>query len=337
MLNISTAAANDAIYTEIVLGNKVAKGVANFIAPIVNVDTVTGKVFVMNDDAFVAPDNIYRAEGSNYEYYTPTLGTRTYTLAQEARAWSVPDRLDRVARTHAAKFDLRKQAIHVTMQRMENAWERRIATDITDPAKYEASNSLDLSLTPANQWDSPVADVENQIHQASVIIQRQTGLRPNKLLLSVDAYTALITNSRIRDFLPRGTMIAEESLASLFRLDEVKIADQPLILTGGSTPSNTKEYLYQNNAVLFYSPSKTTSNSFIPADHANRAEPAFAYQYILKGFPVASKQLYNELNDTWFGKIKIERSFELIGLGDNGLLSAGFLFQNCKGNSLTTI
>lgn len=324
MLNLSQAQVHDAIFTGIVLGNKNCKGVANFLAPVVNVDDITGITLTSNDDAFVAPDNLFRAPGANYNYYTPTFGSRTYSLQQEADAWSVPMEQDRIAKTRAAKLDLRKQAIHVVMHRLENIWEVRIADTLGQSQQYEASNSIDLDTSPNDKWDSPIANIEDQIVQAGNIIQRQVGIRPNKLLLSIQAYRALITNPRIRDFLPRGTMITEQSLANLFRLDEVKIADQTV---KKSIDNGQKDYVWKNNAVLFYAPGKTTAG-LVPSDAANRAEPSFAYQYILKGTPTASKELFNELNDTWWGKVKIERSLELTGIGENGLLAAGFLFEN---------
>ena len=333
MLNLSQAQVHDAVYTGIVHGNKNSAGVANFLAPVVNVDDISGLTIVMNDDAFVAPDNLYRAPGSNYDYYTPTFGSRQYSLKQQADAWSVPQEIDKITKTRAAKLDLRKQAIYTVMRRMENIWEVEIGNTLTNPSNYEASNSIDLSLTPSDQWDSPISNVEDQIVQASIIINRQVGIRPNKLLLSEAAMRALVTNPRIRDFLPRGTMVTEQSLANLFRLDEVKVASQTVITSGNN---GRKEYVYDNSAILFYAPGKTESG-LIAADSANRSQPSFAYQYILKGSPTASQEHFNELNDTYFGKIKVERSLELIGLGTNGLLGAGFLWNNVSSKKLTEI
>lgn len=324
MLNLSQAQVVDAVYTGIVHGNKNAAGVANFLAPVVNVDEVTGMTIVMNDDAFVAPDNLFRAPGSNYEYYTPSFGSRTYSLKQEADAWSVPEELDRIAKSSAAKLDLRKQAIYVVMQRLANSFELNIANQMGKASNYEASNSIDLGLAPADQWNSAIANVEDQIIQAGIICASQSGVRPNKLLLSEQAFRALVTNPRIRDFLQRGTMITEASLATLFHLDEVQIARQTLITAASN---GKKDYVWKNNALLFYAPGKTNAG-LIPCDSANRAEPSTAYQYILKSTPKASKEYFNESNDSWVGKIKIERSLEMIGLGSNGLVSTGFLFEN---------
>ena len=66
----------------------------------------------------------------------------------------------------------------------------------------------------------------------------------------------------------------------------------------------------------------------MPALDANYGNPAFAYTYTLSGYPIATPERFNIERRVFTGDILVERSFELVGMGENGKCGSGFIFNN---------
>jgi hypothetical protein len=66
----------------------------------------------------------------------------------------------------------------------------------------------------------------------------------------------------------------------------------------------------------------------MPALDANYGNPAFAYTYTLTGYPIATPERFNIERRVFSGDILVERSFELVGMGENGKCGSGFVFKN---------
>jgi len=146
---------------------------------------------------------------------------------------------------------------------------------------------------------------------------------PNKMVLSPDAFNALKRNKRIRDFMQRGVLINEKSLAEIFGLSEIRVARRLKL----NPETNGLEDIYSNVAILFYHPSEAT-DGFTPALDANYGNPAFAYTYQLSGFPLAVPERFNLDRRTFTGDVLVEREFQLVGLGETGRAGAGAVFLN---------
>jgi hypothetical protein len=144
----------------------------------------------------------------------------------------------------------------------------------------------------------------------------------NKMVISPDAFNALKRNKRIRDFMQRGIIVDEKSLAQIFGLDEIRVARRLKLAADG-----TLENIYNNTAILFYHPSAST-DGFMPALDANYGNPAFGYTYTLSGYPVATPERFNIERRVFTGDILVERSFELVGMGETGKCGSGFIFTN---------
>jgi hypothetical protein len=82
------------------------------------------------------------------------------------------------------------------------SWEIEIAQNVTDPGLYEPGNVLNLAAHDgaAEQFDNPTSDTEVLMDDAKEQVRSQTGVYPNKLVLSPKAFNALKRNKRIRDF-----------------------------------------------------------------------------------------------------------------------------------------
>jgi hypothetical protein len=290
-------------------------------------NTRAGRTLVFGKEAFAA-QSFLRSPGTNIQKIQNQFGTRSFSLRQEAISWEVSEELAAEAKNGAAQFDLRQFAAKDAANRLMQSWEVQVAEKVTDTTQYEAGNILDLASYNggADQFNSPTADIEVLMDDAKEQVRSQIGIYPNKMVISPDAFNALKRNKRIRDFMQRGVLVDEKTLAQIFGLDEIRVARRLKL----NQDTNALENIYDNIAVLFYHPSGST-DGFMPALDANYGNPAYAYTYTLTGYPIATPERFNVDRRVFTGDILVERSFELVGMGENGLCGSGFLMINPVG------
>jgi hypothetical protein len=317
----------DPILTQIAQGYKNTDGVATFFAPAVSMNVRAGRTLTFGKEAFAA-QNFLRAPGTNIQKIQNEFGTRSFALRQEAISWSIAEEVAAEAKNGAAAIDLRAYAAKDAANRLMQSWEIQTSEKILDVTQYEGGNVLDLSAynSGADQFNSPTSDVEVLFDDAKEQVRSQIGCYPNKLVLSPDAFNALKRNKRIRDFMQRGILVNEKSLAEIFGLDEIRVARRLKLNQG----TGALENIYNNVAVLFYHPSGST-DGFTPALDANYGTPAFAYTYSLAGYPISTPERFNMDRRVFEGDILVERSFELVGMGETGRCGAGFVMLNPVG------
>lgn len=323
MMNLDQVRVIDPILTQLAQGYKNAEGVATFFGPAVSMNTRAGRTLVFGKEAFAA-QNFLRAPGTNIQKIQNEFGTRSFSLRQEAISWEIAEEIAAEAKNGAAQIDLRQYAAKDAANRLMQSWEIQVATAVTNAASYETTCQFNLATLNggADQFNQATSDVEVLIDNAKEAVRAQIGIYPNKMVISPDAFNALKRNKRIRDFMQRGILVNEASLANIFGLDEIRVARRLKLASDGSL-----ENIYNNVAVLFYQPSGAT-DGFSPALDANYGNPAFAYTYTLAGYPIATPERFNIERRVFTGDILVERSFELVGMGESGKVGAGAIFTN---------
>jgi hypothetical protein len=286
-----------------------------------------GRTLTFGKEAFAAQSYL-RAPGSNIQKIQNEFGTRSFALRQEAISWSLAEEVAAEAKNGAAAIDLRAYAAKDAANRLMQSWEVQVATKVLDITQYETNNVLDLASYNggADQFNSPTADVEVIIDTMREQVRKECSVYPNKMVLSPDAFFALKRNKRIRDFMQRGVLVDEKSLAQIFGLDEIRVARRLKL----NPNTGDLENIYSNVAILFYHPSGAT-DGFQPALDSNYGTPAFAYTYTLAGYPISTPERFNVDRRVFEGDILVERSFELVGLGNSGRVGAGAIFLNPVG------
>ena len=325
MMNLDQVRVIDPILTQLAQGYKNAEGVATFFGPAVSMNTRAGRTLVFGKEAFAA-QNFLRAPGSNIQKIQNEFGTRSFSLRQEAISWEIAEEIAAEAKNGAAQIDLRQYAAKDAANRLMQSWEITVAGAVTDSSAYETSCVFDLATraSGADQFNQATSDIEVLIDEAKEAVRAQIGTYPNKMVISPDAFNALKRNKRIRDFMQRGVLVNEATLANIFGLDEIRVARRLKL----NQSSGALENIYNNVAVLFYQPSGAT-DGFAPAMDANYGNPAFGYTYTLAGYPIATPERFNIERRVFTGDILVERSFELVGMGENGKVGAGAILTNC--------
>lgn len=325
MMNLDQVRVIDPILTQLAQGYKNAEGVATFFGPAVSMNTRAGRTLVFGKEAFAA-QNFLRAPGSNIQKIQNEFGTRSFSLRQEAISWEIAEEIAAEAKNGAAQLDLRQYAAKDAANRLMQSWEITVADAVTASASYETSCVFDLATraSGADKFNAATSDIEVLIDEAKEAVRAQIGTYPNKMVISPDAFNALKRNKRIRDFMQRGVLVNEATLANIFGLDEIRVARRLKL----NQSSGALENIYNNVAVLFYQPSGAT-DGFAPALDANYGNPAFGYTYTLAGYPIATPERFNIERRVFTGDILVERSFELVGMGENGKVGAGAILTNC--------
>jgi hypothetical protein len=306
---------------------KNTEGVATFFAPAVSMSVRAGRTLVFGKEAFAA-QSFLRAPGTNIQKISNEFGTRSFALRQEAISWQLAEEVAAEAKNGAAAIDLRAYAAKDAANRLMQSWEIQTSEKVLDVTQYETGNVLDLASynSGADQFNSPTSDIEVLFDDMKEQVRGQIGCYPNKLVLSPDAFNALKRNKRIRDFMQRGILVNEKSLAEIFGLDEIRVARRLKL----NTETSALENIYDNVAVMFYHPSGST-DGFTPALDANYGTPAYAYTYTLAGYPISTPERFSMDRRVFEGDILVERSFELVGMGESGRVGAGAIFLNPVG------
>ena len=286
-----------------------------------------GRTLVFGKEAFAA-QSFLRAPGTNIQKISNEFGTRSFALRQEAISWQLAEEVAAEAKNGAAAIDLRAYAAKDAANRLMQSWEIQTSEKVLDVTQYETGNVLDLASynSGADQFNSPTSDIEVLFDDMKEQVRGQIGCYPNKLVLSPDAFNALKRNKRIRDFMQRGILVNEKSLAEIFGLDEIRVARRLKL----NTETSALENIYDNVAVMFYHPSGST-DGFTPALDANYGTPAYAYTYTLAGYPISTPERFSMDRRVFEGDILVERSFELVGMGESGRVGAGAIFLNPVG------
>jgi len=327
MMNLDQVRVIDPILTQLAQGYKNTDGVATFFAPSVSMNVRAGRTLTFGKEAFAA-QNFLRAPGTNIQKISNEFGTRSFSLRQEAISWQIAEEVAAEAKNGAAAIDLRAYAAKDAANRLMQSWEIQVASKVLDVTQYEAGNVLDLATynSGADQFNSPTSDVEVLMDDLKEQVRSQIGCYPNKLVLSPDAFNALKRNKRIRDFMQRGVLVNEKTLAEIFGLDEIRVARRLKLGEDNASLEN----IYNNVALLFYHPSGAT-DGFTPALDANYGTPAYAYTYTLAGYPISTPERFNMDRRVFEGDILVERSFELVGMGETGRCGAGAVLLNPVG------
>lgn len=194
-------------------------------------------------------------------------------------------------------------------------YELDVASLATTAGTYASGHVL--ALAGATKWSAPTGTPVTDIRAASDVIRKKIGKRPNKLTLSPDAESALVTNAEVRSYLPSTQMgpATLEQLKTILKVEEIVVGDAVWI-----DDADTGRDVWGNNAVLAYVPKIGGNGS---AD-ISLAEPAFGFTNVIEGHPFSETPYYDPGTKSWIYGATYERQPNV------AYNTAGFLFANPK-------
>ncbi len=264
--------------------------------------------------------NLRRAPGAATKRVEIKYEGKTYTVDQYAVEVPIARELIREAdesrRLNVGNYlEISRIAMVTADDVLRLDYELDIAGLATTPATYAAGHTVALSA--GTKWSATTGTPVTDIRAASDIIRKKIGKRPNKLILSADAATALIMNTEVRSYLPNTQMgpATMDQLKTILNVQEIHMGDAVWM-----DASDVGQDVWGNNAVLAYSPLMNGSNG----GDISMAEPSLGFTNVLEGHPFAETPYYDPPLKSWIYGATFERRPNV------AYDTAGFLFQNPK-------
>ena len=198
----------------------------NFVArkmiPVLPVQYRSDQYFVYSQADFLRDDARLRAAGTESAGSEYALTTATYTSQRYALH---KDIADEVRHNADPAIDPERDAVQFLSQKMLIHEDRKFAQDFMTTGVWDTDRQGG-GVNFAN-WTVATTDIIAQVDAWGDIIQKATGNRPNKILLSRDVYAVVKNNSTILDSIKytQTGVLTEQLLASLLGLNEVVVAD----------------------------------------------------------------------------------------------------------------
>lgn len=260
--------------------------------------------------------DLRRAPGTPTRRIDISFKGKVYTVDQHSVEIPIPREFFEEQETAkklnvTANLDMSGTAMHTAADVLRLGYEIEAAELASNPATYSGNV---LALTGGTKWSADTSKAVLDIATAKEMVRKKIGVRPNKLHLSADAYSALTNNKEVI------SRLGANFSGAVSMTDLKRVLDIPIIEVGDAVwidGSDNRTDVWGNNAILSYSPVVTGKT-------VSLAEPAFGNTSTLEGHPLAEEPYYEKQSKSWIFGATYERKANL------GVPGAGFLFQNCK-------
>lgn len=263
--------------------------------------------------------NLRRAPGTATKRVNIKYDGKTYEVKQYSVEVPIPRELIRESEEArrlnlTANLDISRIAMLTANDILGLDYEIECAALATTVGTYAVGNVL--ALAGATKWSAATGTPVTDITNASEVIRKKIGKRPNTLTLSADAAVALRHNFEVKTYLPSTQMgpATMDQLRSILNVEEIHVGDAIWI-----ADDDTSADVWGNNAVLAYVPRMIGATGDI-----SLAEPAFGFTNVLEGHPFAEQPYFENNLKSWVYGATYERQANVAYPG------AAFLFQNPK-------
>jgi PAS domain-containing protein len=241
----------DAILTNVLVSymNRGLGFVAPRVFPIVSVDKQSDRYYVYPKGDWFRDEAQKRRSGAESVGSGYTLSSDTYY----ADVWAIHKDIDDQLRWNAdPAIDLERDATEFValriLMRMEREW----------TSTFFTSGVWGTDSTPAALWDDYASsDPIGDILTASTTMLQATGYRPNKLVLGLHVFNALMHHPDIIDRYKytQSAAVTEQLLAQLFRVNEVIVAEG-VYNAAQEGATDDMQFIHGKHALLVYAPER---------------------------------------------------------------------------------
>lgn len=302
MMNSREVRVVDPVLSNHAAGYRHPDRVGGLLMPSVPVTVGGGKRIEFGKESFKRY-NARRAPGAMTQRISFGYRGAPYELLQDALDCAIPR--EHVRDAEVPGVDMGMKAVETVMGALTLALECEQAELATDAANYAESNKI--VLADGTKWSHADGDPVATIDAGKDVIGGATGMKPNTLVLSPDAWRAAKNNPSVTKWFTNGG--GPVTLARFAELVEI-----PRVVVGEAVIANdddTFSRVWNNVAVLAYAAAAPTGME----------EPSFAYTYTMTGHPAVEEVWYDGNSKSWVYGVVYERAPVLTGI------SAGYLIQ----------
>lgn len=262
--------------------------------------------------------NLRRAPGSATKRVDIAYEGVVYNVKQYAVEVPMPRELlaeaDTARRLNVAAYlDVSQIAMQTANDVLTLDYEIESAQIATNAASYAAGHTV--ALAAGTKWSAATGTPVTDVTAAANTIRKKIGKKPNTLLLSADAATAVRANKEVKGYLPstQQGLATDAQLQQIFNVANIVIGDAVW-----KNAQGVGQDVWGNNAILAYVPTIGANGS----SNISLAEPAFGFTNVLPGHPFAETPYYESGSKSWIYGATYERQPNV------SYAEAGFLFTN---------
>jgi hypothetical protein len=263
--------------------------------------------------------NLRRAPGAATKRVDIKYDGQVYTVDQYSVEVPIPRELiresDESRRLNVGNYlDISRIAMTTAGDILNLDYELEVAQLATNAATYAPGHAL--ALSGVTKWSADTGTPQTDIIGATDMIRKKIGKRPNTLILSADALSALILNPQIKSQLPLTQLgpATVDQLKTVLNIGNIVTGDAIWV---DSNDANAD--VWGNSAILAYVPRIGGSGGDI-----SLAEPAFGFTNVMEGHPFAESPYFENNSKSWVYGATYERRPNV------AYPEAAFLFQNVK-------
>lgn len=194
--------------------------VANELFPVVPVNKQSDKYYILKKEAWLRQHDTKRSPRTAANRIEYDTSSDAYFCDNYALASEIP--IEDLVNADAA-LRLRDSNVNDIVRGLKSDLEIRVQNQaVTNVSTVQR-------LTGANAWDAVnSADIQTQIHSAHLSIFRNTGLRPNLMILDYESYMYAKRNafllSRFQYTADKPSLLSDAQLKEAFMVDRLLIA-----------------------------------------------------------------------------------------------------------------
>ncbi|NHC05930.1 major capsid protein [Azonexus fungiphilus] len=263
--------------------------------------------------------DLRRAPGAKTKRVDIKFEGKVYTVDQYSVEVPMPRELlreaDEAKRLQVGNYlDVSQIAMTTANDILGLDYELEVADLATDPASYASGHVL--ALAGGTKWSAATGTPVTDVLAAKDVIRAKCGVKPNRLVLSAAAFSAIKTNQEVRSYLP-STQTGPaniEQLKTIFDVQYIDVGDAVWV-----DNDDVGRDVWGNNAILAYTPTIAANGG-----NVSLAQPAFGFTNVIEGHPFAETPYYENGAKSWIYGATFERRPN-VAYDD-----AAFLFQNVK-------
>lgn len=284
--------------------------VGHALFPRVDVPTYGGQILSFGKEGF-RRYNTKRAPGAATRRVSFGYEGKPYAIVPAALEALVPDEHANDAQK-VPGIDLASDAIDQVLGVFALEHEHECADLARDANNYD--NDHKLTLVGQSRWRGSNGDPTADIEAAKEAVRASIGVRPNTLLLSASALSALRANTKVRTFMERRgiSALTTQVIADMWEIGQVVIGEA----VSASGKDDDFGDVWGHDAILAYVAPPSGSN------RRNRAQPSYGYTYTIPGHPAVRQPYRDENRVSWVYPVSCDRTPVLSGV------TAGYLIQN---------
>lgn len=269
-----------------------------------------GKVISFGREGF-RRHNSKRAPGEATKRLTFGYESGNYAIVDASLEAVVPDEIGQEA-ANGPGIDASRDSVDLVLDVMELEHECECADVARNASNYDADHKV--ALVGAARWRGASGDPTAVIEAGKEAIRGTIGVRPNTLLLSASAYSALKANAKIEDYLKhRGYQsLTTQILSNLWEIPNI-VVGEAVVASGQNDDLGD---VWGHDAILAYVAPPSGGN------RRNAAKPSFGYTYTLRGQPSVEQGYRDNNRKSWIHPVNNNRTPQLTGM------VAGYLIQN---------